>query len=752
MNAKPLFVCLVVLWCCSLSRAQFPQGNTPNNFEGQPAPQNFNADGPWNRDVIAYRVSASGEVENTTVFERAGVPTIARLTDDRLIVAHQHFPENDRENFDKVAVHFSSDDGKTWTAPQVIQLAGLPDGMRFPFDPTLVPLPDGRVRLYFTGNMGRTFQRSEPAIHSAISNDGVNYTYEPGVRFNIEGRITIDCAVALHQGVFHLFVPCNGVGLSPGQRPGDEPEEDRPREGVGYHATSDDGLNFTRVNNVLMDGRRRWLGNAESDGKRITFYGTGEGLNNADGGRPRGAFWMATSEEGKNWKLVANPSIGGGDPGAVKTHDGGLLVVITGESRRGPRGMPPNQPLLPKQQGPDNRRFSYDSQLPISTQAMINQQWSRGRAEGNGPVKLQNFPLKLDDIGTIIPMGNMQSGHTTPSDHLYLVPKGATNQLRGNIRGQGQGNGQPPGLDTRNFSQLYDVIAVADGFFVMLQWRPNPQGGQARFDPTVFDRAIDLKVFVEHSSTMWSYVDHLVEVDPAIMQQVPGGVQPGQPVNVRIPIKAGQRIGKVGNQTFDFALIDTSTLRKGFIKPEQFLRRDPHKPHLVDPFEYVDEPLRSQLLAKNARKVAPFGGRVDFDIDGKLIGNWYEEGTGGYAGLNRRIDYWVGHLSIVYHHLDPNIIVFSIGNYDGRASQFWVKNNQPDPANIGEREGIVKYELIYGQLGSSGQIQKRQDADQVQATALVQVLPEQKLRFEVFPGKTADGVDGFTSKAKVYER
>ena len=67
-----------------------------------------------------------------------------------------------------------------------------------------------------------------------------------------------------------------------------------------------------------------------------------------------------------------------------------------------------------------------------------------------------------------------------------------------------------------------------------------PQGGQARFDPTVFDRAIDLKVFVEHSSTMWSYVDHLVEVDPAIMQQVPGGVQPGQPVNVRIPIKAGQ--------------------------------------------------------------------------------------------------------------------------------------------------------------------------------------------------------------------
>ncbi|PHX84583.1 MAG: hypothetical protein CK538_11255 [Opitutia bacterium] len=317
-----------------------PALQAPNNFNPQLPPQNFNADGPWNRDVIAYRVSASGAVEKAATFERAGVPTIARFKDGRLIVAHQHFPENDAASFDKVAVHFSSDDGKSWGAAQVIQVAGLPEGMRFPFDPTLVPLPDGRVRLYFTGNLGRTFQRSTPAIHSAISKDGVNYTYEPGVRFNLEGRMIIDCAVALHQGVFHLFVPDNGVGLRPGQRPGDEPVADRPRQGVGYHATSKDGLNFARVDDVEIDGRRSWLGNAESDGKLITFYGTGEGMNSgaSAGGRPRGGFWMATSADGKSWKQIANPPIGGGDPGAVKTRDGGLLVVITGESRVRPSG------------------------------------------------------------------------------------------------------------------------------------------------------------------------------------------------------------------------------------------------------------------------------------------------------------------------------------------------------------------------------------------------------------------------------
>src|SRR5437868_15059756 len=61
--------------------------------------------------------------------------------------------------------------------------------------------------------------------------------------------------------------------------------------------------------------------------------------------------------------------------------------------------------------------------VPASTAEMLNWMWSRGKAEGAGPVKLKTFPLRVSDIDYIIPMGNMQSGHVTPSDHLYLVPK-----------------------------------------------------------------------------------------------------------------------------------------------------------------------------------------------------------------------------------------------------------------------------------------------------------------------------------------
>jgi len=305
--------CLAVL--ISSAAAQDPDSSSFPR--GGPAEQaRAGRPGPWDRDVIVYRVGRDGDAKQVATFERAGVPTIGRLADGRLIAGHQHFPADFGADFDKVAVHFSDDDGRTWSAAEVIQLTGLPEGMRFPFDPTLVPLPDGGVRLYFTSTRGRRLEDSPPAIYSAISRDGIRYEFEPGVRFGVEGRMVIDCAVVLHRGIYHLFAPDNGIAASPGRG-------ERGREGLGYHATSTDGLTFTRAADVQAEGRWRWLGNAQSDGEVITFYGTGNGLG------------MLTSPDGAAWTRILAPPIRGGDPGAVPTRDGGLMVVITGEPRRG---------------------------------------------------------------------------------------------------------------------------------------------------------------------------------------------------------------------------------------------------------------------------------------------------------------------------------------------------------------------------------------------------------------------------------
>jgi len=58
---------------------------------------------------------------------------------------------------------------------------------------------------------------------------------------------------------------------------------------------------------------------------------------------------------------------------------------------------------------------------PAFTAAQLNQMWSQGRAEGKGQVKLKTFPLRVENISHINPMGMMASGHTTPNDQLYLV-------------------------------------------------------------------------------------------------------------------------------------------------------------------------------------------------------------------------------------------------------------------------------------------------------------------------------------------
>ncbi len=293
----------------------FPPRNQP-----QPGMQPQNGPGPWNNDVIVYHAKADGSAEKLATFGRAGVPTLNRMQDGRLIAAHQHFPENDAAAFDKVAIHFSADEGKTWTPAVVMKLNSLPEGMRFPFDPTLVTLPDGRVRMYFTSLRGQQFDQDLPRIHSAISTDGIEYIFEPGVRFSIAGRSVIDCAVALHQNVFHLFSPDNGEQREPSQRANNGPQM-QPSDGIGYHATSTDGLNFTRVDDVKVTGRRRWLGNAQSDGKVITFFGSGEGI------------FTATSTDGTNWQLADSLRIMGADPGAVAAKDSGWIIAVTGPPR-----------------------------------------------------------------------------------------------------------------------------------------------------------------------------------------------------------------------------------------------------------------------------------------------------------------------------------------------------------------------------------------------------------------------------------
>jgi hypothetical protein len=364
----------------------------------------------------------------------------------------------------------------------------------------------------------------------------------------------------------------------------------------------------------------------------------------------------------------------------------------------------------------------------IETEATsLSMTWSGGRAEGRGPVRLKTFPLRTEEIGAITPMGLMVGGHVTPSQHLGISPI---------VRDV------PP--------DRYDVLAPADGFIVSVQRvrKGNP-------DPAVQNRRYtgEYLVVIEHTGTFYTYIGLIERLESGVLAAMGGDPPPGPPRHTRIPVKAGQVIAKMGgDHGLDFGVVNTERVLSGFIRPEQFQNRDPMKPYMADPFDYVDEPLRTRLLTLNARKAAPFGGRIDYDQDGRLVGNWYREGSGGYAGIRGQMGYWGGHLTFAYHHIDPSRIIVSMGDFGGQPRQFWVKGNAPDPARIARADGIVRYELVFPMMGSDGRIYERPDADRVYGVVLAQLVEDRKLKVEIVPGGSADRSRNFTSAAVVYER
>jgi hypothetical protein len=362
----------------------------------------------------------------------------------------------------------------------------------------------------------------------------------------------------------------------------------------------------------------------------------------------------------------------------------------------------------------------------------LNQLWSRGRAEGTGPVRFTHSPMRLEEIERITPMGLMIGGHVCPIDHGYFYPK----PLK---------PGQPH----------FDVFSPADGFIVMVGHRTQLAGSTEQ--RREYD---DYALHIEHSASVYTFYDLLTQLDATILKQLDEATrdrfarkQMGPPVHVRIPVKAGQVVGKVGGRSLDLAVIDSTVTLKGFLTPRLY-GHYAWRVHVVDPFDYFAEPLKSQLLKLASRKDKPPFGKIDYDIDGRLVGNWFREGTGGYAGDRRDPrGYWMGHLAFAYHHIDPSVVLVSVGDFDGKPRQFAVRGNGPDPAKVSATDGVIKYELLYASLNSNGdRIELPQQMRGTQGVLLAQLVEARKLKIEVFPGQTAASVTGFSKEARHYER
>jgi hypothetical protein len=332
--------------------------------------------------------------------------------------------------------------------------------------------------------------------------------------------------------------------------------------------------------------------------------------------------------------------------------------------------------------------------------------------------------MNIGDVGQILPLGTVVGGHVTPIDHLYFSP-----------------------IEFNSPRDAYPVYAMANADIIEISVRRQVVG-------TGEERPPEYRIVMQHSCQTVSYFDLVTSLSQEILDQVPQLATRDHVGDIRIPIEAGQEIARIGGQTLDTAIYNMDLILPGFISPELY-EAESWKIHTDDFYSYFSEALVEEMYTVTLRQEEPRSGKIDWDIPGKLIGNWFLEGTNGYEGIrDDKGAYWAGHLHIGYDAILSDNIWVSIGDYDGEALQFYVKGNSPAPEDVGVETGLVKYELTQRDNVNSIEevLNYKRSENTVLGVILLQVLEDEKLKVEIFPGMTGNQVTGFSSDAVIYER
>jgi hypothetical protein len=350
------------------------------------------------------------------------------------------------------------------------------------------------------------------------------------------------------------------------------------------------------------------------------------------------------------------------------------------------------------------------------------------------------FPPDL--ITKILPMGKVSSGsigHVTPTDHLYIF------------------------RDVPSGDDLEYILAPADGMIVQIERR----GSDKRLDRDDPSSPLvpDYRMVFMHTCTFFTLFMHLGELAPAIAEKT-GKIALGTswfPTRTGpVLVRAGEPLAKFGQTTLDWSVHDADTTLPGFVAPEHYYW-EPWKIHTVDPFQFYGEPFRSTLISKTLRTVEPISGKIDYDIEDTIAGNWFMDGTVDYSGNVEpgAPRYWNGHLSIAYGYIDPTQVRISIGFETGIDDErycricvgaYGVRANQPDPATVGPDSGLVKYELMSRKDVGGGEAAKEEVGTTSLGVFLVQHLGNRTIQVEVIPGKAPDEVTTFSDASLIYRR
>jgi hypothetical protein len=299
------------------------------------------------------------------------------------------------------------------------------------------------------------------------------------------------------------------------------------------------------------------------------------------------------------------------------------------------------------------------------------------------------------------------------------------------------------------FPASVPVFAVADGVIILASHGtrmvpPIPDAPEALWGRAYDDHLLVLKV----STSIRVNYAHVTDFYPGFAARLPNIPKDEQGHDVAVEVMAGDTLGFVGpHAAMDFSVTDFS-LMLNFLNPSRYPETQIFAAHVLD---YFQEPVLSQMLQIAIRQQPPRGGKVDYDVEGRIVGNWFLEGTTSFTQWSRQ-------LAIVYHHIHGDRITIADGSPmrdvpgiegPGFPDVWWVKGNMPLPETIGVGDGIVRYELLYPQdIRETGEFMD--ELRPVQGVMLVEALDGGRIRVEAFKGTTTP--TQFTAASRIYVR
>jgi len=304
-------------------------------------------------------------------------------------------------------------------------------------------------------------------------------------------------------------------------------------------------------------------------------------------------------------------------------------------------------------------------------------------ARPSGPFAFTASPIDPAFVEFIAPLGNLNPpGHTLPTDHIYFYYRLLNPSAPARV-----------------------VSAPADG----------------TIQTVITGNNGEVKLLVVAASPCTYYLDHII---------------PDAGIGQGVAVRGGQRIGMTNASGASFGIdlgVFSEAVMVPFANPSRYSSESLHGD---SPIKYFTEPLRSQLYALVRRSSGDRDGTFNYDMPGRLIGNWFAESVP--VSSSQLPENWPLHLAFAYDNFDPSVMRISSGGALGFVGTPTFAAGPPNPADVSVANGKVVYRLV--NAGSPSPF----------GVLIVQMTAADRIRSEYQTGDRPDA--DFTSAARMYAR